>query len=333
MKICVLGAGSWGIALTIHLKRAGHQPRLWAYNPTQATLLAQTRQNPTLLAGALLDPDILVTHNIEEALLGVDGALVVVPSHAVRSMAVKVSPFVPKSLWVACATKGLEENTQLRMSEILKQNLKNSPSIAVLSGPSHAEEVFKRMPTTVVAASSDAVLATTVQSVFHADYFRVYTSTDLVGVELGGALKNVIAIAAGITDGLGLGDNAKAALMTRGLHEISRLGVALGAEASTFAGLAGMGDLIVTCTSRHSRNRLLGEKLGKGANLKEALGEMVMIAEGVKTAKSALILAGKVKVEVPIIDEVNQVLFGGHSAKDAVKSLLSRSAKTEKDLE
>ncbi len=333
MKIGVLGGGSWGIALTIHLKRAGHEPRLWVYDPSQAANLAEKRQNHTLLPGAVIEPDVLVTHQLEQVLNGVDGVLVVVPSHAVRETALKISSLVLKSTWVVCATKGLEEKTHLRMSEVLKKNLKNASSIAALSGPSHAEEVVKRMPTTVVAASDDSALATTVQSVFHSDYFRVYTSTDLTGVELGGALKNVIAIAAGVTDGMGLGDNAKAALMTRGLHEMTRLGVALGAQRETFAGLAGMGDLIVTCTSRHSRNRLLGEKLGKGSDLKAALAEMVMVAEGVKTASSALALAKQAKVEVPIITEVNRILFEGVSAKAAMRALLSRSAKTEKDFE
>jgi glycerol-3-phosphate dehydrogenase (NAD(P)+) len=333
MKICVLGAGSWGIALAIHLKRAGHQPTLWAYKADQAAQLSETRENQTLLPGAVLPADVLITHNLNDALTGAEGVVMAAPSQSVRSTCWEASPFIDRGTWVVCAAKGLEENTHLRMSEVLKQNLTNNPPIAVLSGPSHAEEVLKKMPTTVVAASLDAETAASVQTAFHSDYFRVYTSDDLIGVELGGALKNVIAIAAGITDGLGLGDNAKAALMTRGLHEITRLGVSLGAQPLTFAGLAGMGDLIVTCTSRHSRNRLLGEKLGKGASLETALGEMVMVAEGVKTAKSALDLAKKVNVEVPIIEEVNQVLFEGKKAKEALRSLLSRSAKSEKDFE
>jgi glycerol-3-phosphate dehydrogenase (NAD(P)+) len=333
MKICVLGAGSWGIALTIHLKRAGHTPTLWAYKAVQAMRLAETRGNSTLLPGAVLPADILITHNLNDALADAVGVVMAVPSQSVRSTCWEASAFIDRGTWVVCAAKGLEETTHLRMSEVLKQNLTNNPSTAVLSGPSHAEEVLKKMPTTVVAASADAETVTAVQTAFHSDYFRVYTSDDLIGVELGGALKNVIAIAAGITDGLGLGDNAKAALMTRGLHEITRLGVALGAQPLTFAGLAGMGDLIVTCTSRHSRNRLLGEKLGKGASLETALSEMVMVAEGAKTARSALVLAQQKKVEVPIIEEVNQVLFEGKKAKDALKSLLSRPSKSEKDFE
>lgn len=331
MKLCVLGAGSWGIALTLHLKRAGHEITLWEHNPAKAETLSLKRENPRFLPGISLPPEVLVTSDIEKALQGAEAVILVVPSHVVRETAVKASPYILKATPVICAAKGLEEETHLRMSEVLKQNLKNDPSITILSGPSHAEEVSRKMPTTVVAASADPEMAVLAQNIFHSDYFRVYTSTDVAGVELGGSLKNVIAIAAGITDGLGLGDNAKAALMTRGLHEITRLGVALGAQPMTFAGLAGMGDLIVTCTSRHSRNRLLGEKLGKGETLAQALEEMVMVAEGVKTAHAAVALAKKVKVDVPITNEVYKVLFERKSVKETVKSLLSRSAKPEQD--
>jgi glycerol-3-phosphate dehydrogenase (NAD(P)+) len=331
MKLCVLGAGSWGIALTLHLKRTGHQLSLWEHDKAKAIELDQRRENPVLLPGIILPHDVKITHEIDRALEGCEGVIVVVPSHVVRSTAQAAAPHWPKGAWLACATKGLEAETHLRMSEVLKQNIQLDIPIAVLSGPSHAEEVSRKMPTTVVSASPDITLAKTVQTAFHSDYFRVYTSTDIVGVELGGSLKNVIAIAAGITDGLGLGDNAKAALMTRGLHEISRLGTALGAQPQTFAGLAGMGDLIVTCTSRLSRNRLLGEKIGKGATLEQALKEMVMVAEGVKTSKAAVALAEIAKVEVPITQEVFKVLFEGRKAKDAVVSLLSRTAKPEHD--
>jgi glycerol-3-phosphate dehydrogenase (NAD(P)+) len=331
MKLCVLGAGSWGIALTVHLKRAGHELTLWTHNPEMARELDEKRENKLLLPGIHLPSDIRITEDIGRALEGGEGVVLAVPSHVVRETAQKALPQWPGSLWIACATKGLEETTHLRMSQVLDQCFKDKAPIAVLSGPSHAEEVSRKMPTTVVSASAEAGLAQTVQKAFHSDYFRVYTSTDVAGVELGGALKNVIAIAAGITDGLGLGDNAKAALMTRGLHEITRLGVALGAKAQTFAGLAGMGDLIVTCTSRHSRNRLLGEKLGKGATLEEALRQMVMVAEGVKTAHAAMALAREAKVEIPITEQVYQVLFEGKNAKEAVSALLARSAKPEQD--
>lgn len=331
MKLSVLGAGSWGIALSVHLKKAGHDLTLWEYDKAKAEDLAAKRENSLLLPGIKLPQDVLVTNSIEKALAGREGIIVVVPSHVVRATAKSASAFIPKGAWVACASKGLEEESHLRMSEVLQQSLPVGTPLCALSGPSHAEEVSRQMPTTVVAASSDPAVAKAVQAAFHSDYFRVYTSSDLVGVELGASLKNVIAIAAGITDGLGLGDNAKAALMTRGLHEMTRLGVALGAQSKTFAGLAGMGDLIVTCTSRHSRNRLLGEKIGKGATLEQALKEMVMVAEGVKTSKATVALAQKANVEVPITEEVYKVLFEGRSAKEAVKSLLSRTAKPELD--
>ncbi|HET9869528.1 MAG TPA: NAD(P)H-dependent glycerol-3-phosphate dehydrogenase, partial [bacterium] len=217
------------------------------------------------------------------------------------------------------------------MSQVLAECLPPGTRVGVLSGPSHAEEVSRKVPTTVVVASQDPDLPLEIQNLFHTDYFRVYTSTDLVGVELGGALKNVIAIAAGILDGLGLGDNTKAALMTRGLHEMSRLGTALGAKPETFAGLTGMGDLMVTCVSRHSRNRLLGEKIGRGAGLEAALAEMTMVAEGVKTARSAVELAEGLGVEVPIMRQVHEVLYGGKGAPEAMAALLSRSAKPERE--
>jgi len=270
-----------------------------------------------------------VTSDIQKALENQEGVVIVVPSHVVRSTAKAAAPHWPQGAWAVCASKGLEEETLLRMSQVLGQTLPLETPLAALSGPSHAEEVSRRMPTTVVSASSDPQTAKKVQHAFHADYFRVYTSSDVVGVELGGSLKNVIAIAAGILDGLGLGDNTKAALMTRGLHEITRLGVALGAKSHTFAGLAGMGDLIVTCMSRHSRNRLLGEKIGKGATLSQALKEMVMVAEGVKTSTAAVALARQAKVEVPITEEVYKVLFEDKPAQQAVTSLLSRAAKSE----
>lgn len=331
MKLCVLGAGSWGIALSAHLYRAGHNIRLWEHDLSKAETLKQTRENKVLLPGILLPADIMVTSRMEEATEGGEGVVLVVPSHVVRPTIQKAFMTWPKGAWVVCATKGLEEQSHLRMSEVLKEYIENDDLISVLSGPSHAEEVSRKMPTTVVAASTNPALSKTVQGVFHSEYFRVYTSTDVAGVELGGSLKNVIAIAAGISDGLGLGDNSKAALMTRGLHEITRLGLALGAQPQTFAGLAGMGDLIVTCCSRHSRNRLLGEKVGKGAAMEQALSEMIMVAEGVKTSHAAVDLAHKAKVEVPIIEEVYQVLFKNKSAKEAVKSLMARAAKAEQD--
>lgn len=330
MKICILGAGSWGTALAFHLYNNGHQVHLWSIDPEQVDELAMKRTNH-LIPDVVLAKEIIVTHSIEKALQSAEGVVIAVPSNAIRSTAASASPYWPRNGWAVCVSKGLEPQTHLRLSEVLSQALPAGTPIAVLSGPSHAEEVARKLPTTVVAASKDNSLAQKVQDIFHSEYFRVYTSTDLLGVELGGSLKNVIAIAAGILDGLGLGDNTKAALMTRGLYEMTRLGVALGAEAKTFAGLAGMGDLTVTCISRHSRNRLLGEKIGRGKTLEQALGEMTMVAEGINTAKAALDLAETVGVEIPITQEVYNVLFKGKTAPEAVKSLLARVAKPEHD--
>jgi glycerol-3-phosphate dehydrogenase (NAD(P)+) len=330
LKICLLGSGSWGTALAIHLHNVKHQVHLWAFDPNQAQELITTRRN-SLIPEAVIPSEILVTNSITEALKEVEGVVFAVPSSAIRSSAQTASSHWPHKAWAVCVSKGLEPKTHLRLSEVLSQTLPPQTPLAVLSGPSHAEEVVGKLPTTVVAASANSDLAKTVQDVFHSDFFRVYTSSDLLGVELGASLKNVIAIAAGISDGLGLGDNTKAALMTRGLSEMSRLGVALGAKPQTFAGLTGMGDLTVTCISRHSRNRLLGEKIGQGKNLQQALAEMTMVAEGMFTAKAALDLAEIAGVEIPITQEVYNVLFNHKTPKEAIKSLLARSAKPEND--
>lgn len=331
MKICILGAGSWGTVLAFHLHNNGHQINLWSFDPAQVNELASQRRNH-LIPDVVLNTEINVTPSLEQALHLAEGVVLAVPSNAIRSTAHSASAFWPLNGWAVCVSKGLEPQTHLRLSEVLAQALPPGTPIAVLSGPSHAEEVARKSPTTVVASSREISLAQKVQDVFHSEYFRVYTSEDLLGVEMGGSLKNVIAIAAGILDGLGLGDNTKAALMTRGLYEMTRLGVALGAQAQTFAGLAGMGDLTVTCISRHSRNRLLGEKIGQGKTLEKALSEMTMVAEGVNTAKAALDLAETVGVEMPITREVYNVLFNAKSAPEAVKSLLARVAKPENGL-
>ncbi len=290
--------------------------------------MSEKRTNP-LIPEAHLPKEVVVSNSIETCLKEAAGVVMAVPSSAIRSTALTAKPFLNPKSWIVCVSKGLEPKTHLRLSEVLSQSLPPGTPIGVLSGPSHAEEVARKMPTTVVAASYDLALAEKIQSVFHADFFRVYTSPDLLGVELGASLKNVIAIAAGILDGLGLGDNTKAALMTRGLYEMTRLGVALGANPQTFAGLAGIGDLMVTCISRHSRNRLLGEKIGQGKSLEQALKEMTMVAEGMNTAKAALDLALTVGVEIPITQEVYNVMFEGKKPSDAVKSLLNRSPKPE----
>ncbi|HVZ80928.1 MAG TPA: NAD(P)H-dependent glycerol-3-phosphate dehydrogenase [bacterium] len=331
MKVSVLGAGSWGIALSGHLHRAGHQVLLWARDPAKAARLQSEREEKALLPGVRLPDGIEVVGDLESALRGREAIIFVVPSHGMREVATKAAPWISSGQSLVCATKGLEEGTDERMSTVLKKYIKNAGSITVLSGPSHAEEVSRGLPTTVLAANEDLEEAKRVQGMFHWEQFRVYTSADRLGVELAGALKNVIAIAAGISDGLGLGDNSKAAIMTRGLHEMTRLGLAMGAQAPTFAGLAGMGDLIVTCTSRYSRNRALGERLGKGIGVEKALADMVMVAEGVRTARAACHLANQWKVEMPITGEVEQVLFKGKAAKEAARSLMSRSAKNEQE--
>jgi glycerol-3-phosphate dehydrogenase (NAD(P)+) len=331
MKIAVLGSGSWGITLSIHLSNAGHQVLLLASNESKAADLSLKRTNEKLLPGIQIPDSVVILSDMEKVLAGAQGVVFSIPSHGFRAVAKRAAAHWPRGAWAVSASKGLEETTHDRMSQILGECLPAQTRLGVLSGPSHAEEVSKRIPTTVVVASTDANLSTEIQAVFHTDYFRVYTSTDMVGVELGGAFKNVIAIAAGILDGLGLGDNTKAALMTRGLHEMRRLGVALGASAETFSGLTGMGDLMVTCVSRHSRNRLLGEKIGRGASLTEALKEMSMVAEGMRTAKSAVEMAQQVGVEVPIMKQVYEVLYQGKTAREAMVHLLSRSAKPEID--
>ncbi|HVM31866.1 MAG TPA: NAD(P)H-dependent glycerol-3-phosphate dehydrogenase [bacterium] len=331
MKLAVLGSGSWGTTLGLHLAQAGHSVSLFSSSEKKARELEQKRENRELLPGIKIPDSILISADLDRVLEGAEGVVFSVPSHVLRTVAKRAAPLWPQGAWALSASKGLEEGTHDRMSQILGQVLPAGTAVGVLSGPSHAEEVAQKIPTTVVVASAEPSLPGRIQAVFHTDYFRVYTSPDIVGVELGGALKNVIAIAAGILDGLGLGDNTKAALMTRGLHEMRRLGVGLGASAETFSGLTGMGDLMVTCVSRHSRNRLLGEKIGKGATLKQALSEMSMVAEGVRTAKSAVELAEQAGVEVPIMRQVYGVLYEGRTARESMAALLSRAARPETD--
>jgi glycerol-3-phosphate dehydrogenase (NAD(P)+) len=329
MKTAILGGGSWGITLAAHLSRGPHEVRLWEFDPVRAERLKIERIDSVILPGVTLPDSVLVTSKIEEALADAEAVVFVVPSHTLRATAKNAASVWPIGALSIVATKGLEEESLKRMDEVLEECLPAGSPVVVLSGPSHAEEVARFQPTALVAASKKPAAAAKAQELFHADPLRVYTSADVAGVGLGGSLKNVIALAAGILDGLGLGDNTKAALMTRGLHEITRLGTALGASPQTFAGLTGMGDLFVTCMSRHSRNRLLGEKIGKGLTLDAALKEMVMVAEGVRTAKAAGALARRVGVEVPIVDQVNRVLFENLPAREGLKTLMSRNAKPE----
>ena len=329
--IAVLGAGSWGMALSNLFCEAGKNVRLWEYEPNRAERLASERRDDAFLPGVVLATEILITNNITETVEDAELVALVVPSHAMRQVCNALNSMQPVGKTIVSFSKGLENETLMRMSQVITDTL--SPdlnnSIAVLSGPSHAEEVSARQPTTVVVASDEPTVARHVQRSLMSSRFRIYTNPDVIGVEMGGALKNIIAIAAGVSDGLGFGDNTKAALLTRGLAEIGRLGVEMGANPLTFAGLSGMGDLIVTCTSRHSRNRNLGELIGRGYTLEEALSRTVMVAEGVKTSLAAYELARRTGVEMPITGKVRAVLFEGEEPRHAVAALMERGAKSE----
>lgn len=331
-KIAVLGAGSWGIAISVLLHRNNYKIALWEFLKEDCQRLNSLREHPDKLPGVKIPAEIEITDDLKRAVIGSKAIVFVVPSPYVRQTAHSLSSFIPDQVeFIVNLAKGIENNTLCRMSEVILQELSNRfhDRIATLSGPSHAEEVSRNIPTTVVAASLNMPVADMIQQVFNNSTFRVYTSVDLVGVELGGSLKNVIAIAAGIVNGLGLGDNTLGALMTRGLAEMVRLGREMGAKPMTFAGLSGIGDLITTCTSRHSRNRYVGEQLGKGKKLNEILDSMKMVAEGVNTTRSAYQLAEKHNVEMPITVEVYNILFAKKDPKKALFELMTRSPKTE----
>ncbi len=328
MKITVLGAGSWGVALAMLLKKNGHDVAVWSLMEDEVTMLQTHREHIKNLPGIKIDDRILITNNAEEAISGAVMVVFAVPSRFVRSTASLVKPFIKNEQIIINVGKGLEDQTLCTLEQVLRDVLPNN-HVAVLSGPSHAEEVAKNIPTSVVAACIDEEVVHEIQHAFMNENFRVYGSTDVIGVEMGGSLKNVIALAAGISDGLGFGDNSKAALMTRGMAEISRLGLAMGGEAKTYNGLSGIGDLIVTCTSMHSRNRRAGILLGKGYTLEEAQEEVQMVVEGVYAARAALALAKNHNVEMPIIEEVNAILFEGKDPKIAVRSLMERDRRFE----
>jgi glycerol-3-phosphate dehydrogenase (NAD(P)+) len=330
-RIGVLGAGSWGTALTVLLQSNGHNVTLWEFDSRRAKWLIRTRRNRKFLPGVIIPRNVAITSSLEEAVSGKELILITLPSHVIRQAMTRASSMIPADALLVSGSKGIENDTLMRVSQVLVDTV---PSLSldryiVLSGPSHAEEVGRGIPTAVVAASVKPAAARRVQEVFMNPAFRIYTSVDVVGVELGGSLKNIIAIAAGILDGVGYGDNAKAALLTRGIVEITRLGVALEANGLTFSGLSGMGDLIVTCTSRHSRNRYVGEQIGLGKTLEEVMEEMVMVAEGVRTTRSARDLAQKHNVDMPITREVYQVLFEKKPPKQAVFDLMTRDPKSE----
>ncbi|MBY0145484.1 NAD(P)H-dependent glycerol-3-phosphate dehydrogenase [Neobacillus niacini] len=324
--VAVVGAGSWGTALAMVLADNGHEVRLWSHNESQVQEINQSHTNKKYLPEIVL-PELIVGYaSLKDALAGIKEVILAVPTKAIREVIGKIRTVQNSPLTIAHVSKGIEPDSLLRISELIKEEMPSEllKAVVVLSGPSHAEEVSLRHPTTVTVSSEDMTAAEGIQDLFINHNFRVYTNPDVIGVEIGGALKNIIALAAGITDGLGYGDNAKAALITRGLAEIARLGTKMGANPLTFSGLTGIGDLIVTCTSVHSRNWRAGNLLGKGKNLDEVLENMGMVVEGVRTTKAAYQLAEKYNVSMPITCALYDVLFNGKNAKDAVDVLMAR---------
>lgn len=329
MKISVIGAGSWGTTLALVLAKKGLDVKLWVYDPEDLAAMQAKRTNATYLPGASF-PDALAVTGDLSSVKEADFIVLVTPSHAMREVCEKLRPFVHAGQYFVNAAKGIENDSLKRMSEVIGEVLAMPESrIATLYGPSHAEEVSREIPTALVSASPNLETARKVRNLFLTDYLRVYSSEDIIGVEYGGSLKNVVAIAAGICDGAGFGDNTKAALITRALTEITRLGVSMGAQPETFSGLSGLGDLIVTCMSKHSRNRHVGEQIGSGKTLEQVLNEMVMVAEGVKTTRSVHQLHKKHGVEMPIAEQVYQVLFHNKNPHQAMAELMTRDAKEE----
>jgi glycerol-3-phosphate dehydrogenase (NAD(P)+) len=337
VNITILGGGSWAIALAVLLSGKKHAVRMWEYNPRDADMLRDKREHSLKLPGIKIPPQVHVTSDIRDAAAKADFMLCVVPSQTMRSTCRTLVGSTEKSTldsvegWII-ASKGIECGSLKLMTEVLVEEIPglSSDRLVVLSGPSHAEEVSRQIPTMVVAASENITVAERVQKEFSTETFRIYTNTDPRGVELAASVKNVIALAAGICDGLGFGDNTKGALLTRGMAEIVRLGHKMGAAEQTFFGLAGVGDLITTCISRHSRNRNMGEMIASGLTLQEALAKMVMVAEGVETAKSAYALSRRYNIEMPITTEVYKILFEGKPAKEAARDLKLRESKPER---
>lgn len=327
-NVGVLGAGSWGTALSVLLSDNGHQVTVWSIDENEVKMLNEKREHELKLPGVKLPDDMVITGDLGSTIRGRDFLVLAVPSPFTRSTAKKMSPFVAEGQIIVDVAKGIEESTLMTLSRQIEQEIPQA-DVAVLSGPSHAEEVGRRLPTTCVIGARTKKTAEYLQSMFISNVFRVYTSPDILGIELGGSLKNVIALAAGIADGLGYGDNTKAALITRGIAEIARLGVKMGGKIETFTGLTGIGDLIVTCASVHSRNRKAGYLIGQGMSMQEAMDEVKMVVEGVYSAKAAAKLAQKYEVSVPIVDEVNAVLFEGKSPAEAVNDLMMRESRSE----
>ena len=327
-KTGVIGSGSWGTALARVLSKNGHEVTLWSRREEESRMLREERENKSKLPGVKIPENIVCTTDLEETVKGKDLLVLATASPSIRSMAKKMAPFVAEGQIIVDVSKGIEESTLMILTDVIEQEIPQCQA-AVLSGPSHAEEVGRDIPTTVVAGAKKKETAEYIQNIFMNNVFRVYTSPDMLGIELGGALKNVIALAAGAADGLGCGDNTKAALITRGIAEMSRLGVAMGGHIETFNGLTGIGDLIVTCASMHSRNRRAGILIGQGKTMQEAMDEVKMVVEGVNSAKAARTLAEKYEIDMPIVQEVNKVLFEDKPAREALADLMLRDKKIE----
>lgn len=324
----IIGAGSWGSALAWLLSNNKNQVTVWSVIEEEVRMLKECREQKDKLPGVILPADMEFTTDLEKAIAGKEVLVLAVPSPYTRSTAAKMAPYVEKGQKIVNVAKGIEESTLMTLSEIIEEEIPQA-EVAVLSGPSHAEEVGKGIPTTIVVGAKNRDTAEYLQNLFMSPVFRVYISSDVLGIEIGAALKNVVALAAGMADGLGYGDNTKAALITRGIAEIARLGISMGGRIETFYGLTGIGDLIVTCASMHSRNRRAGILIGKGATMEEAMKEVKMVVEGVYSAKAGYALSQKYGVSMPIVEQVNRILFDGMPAADAVKELMLRDKKVE----
>ncbi len=327
-NIGIIGAGSWGIALSVLLHNNGHKITVWSIIQEEINMLNAEHEHKDKLPGVKLPEDMVFTTDMQSAIEGKDILVLAVPSPFIRSTANSMKAYVAEGQIIVNVAKGIEEKTLMTLSQVIEEEIPQA-DVAVLSGPSHAEEVGRGIPTTIVVGATTQKTAEYIQNTFMSDVFRVYTSPDVLGIELGAALKNVVALAAGTADGLGYGDNTKAALITRGITEIARLGMAMGGKFETFCGLSGIGDLIVTCASMHSRNRRAGILIGQGKTMEEAMAEVKMVVEGVYSAKAAMGLAKKYDVELPIIEQVNEVLFNNKPAADAVRDLMIRDKKIE----
>lgn len=330
-KVSIIGAGSWGTALALLLHKNGNEVTVWSIVQSEIDMLNTEREHKDKLPGVKLPDDMVFTSDLSEAVTDKEVLVMAVPSVYTRSTAHMMKALVAEGQIIVNVAKGIEEDTLMTLSEIIEEEIPQA-TVAVLSGPSHAEEVGRGIPTTIVVGAKKQETAEYLQNLFMSPVFRVYISPDIIGIEVGAALKNVVALAAGIADGLGYGDNTKAALITRGIAEIARIGMAMGGKFETFCGLSGIGDLIVTCASMHSRNRRAGILIGKGYTMEEAMKEVRMVVEGVYSAKAALKLARKYNVEIPIVEQVNEVLFDGKAADEAVKDLMLRDKKIENAL-